>query len=151
MYRRPSVEAEVHFSSIASLYLGPLLLPLAAAVAENCTELSVAAVIRACPTTQTHRNALSVGLKVLPPQGNLWNPQFALRPQTKVRNTASLSLSSHCILQPGHFYTGQDPISLPPPLIMVCLPIIFSGNVSTKDKEGLSGPKAVLTLGWSSH
>lgn len=34
---------------------------------------------------------------------------------------------------------------------MVCLPTIFSGNVFTKDKKGLSGPKAVLTLGWSSR
>lgn len=69
MYRRPGVAAEVHLLQHRFSLSGTPVTPLRCCSSRewHSTEVSVAPMTRVCPTTQTHRNALSVGLKALAP------------------------------------------------------------------------------------
>lgn len=69
MYRRLRVAAEVHLLQHRFSVCGTPVTPLSCCSSRelHSTEVSVAPMTRACPTTLTHRNAPSVGLRDLSP------------------------------------------------------------------------------------
>lgn len=151
MYRRLSVGTEVHLLRHGFSYLGPIS-PLSCCRSRepHSTAVSVAPIIPACPVPQTHRNARTVG-KILPPQGKaLWSLQFALWPDERQKYCIPLpAIPPHPSAQALLQRTG--PPSLHPAPSRSFSLLSFQVMFPPRTEKGLFGPKAVLTLGWSSR